>query len=226
MTVNLEPSWLNILKDEFNKDYMIELKYFLQEESRCGHLIYPSPSQIFNAFWKTPFDKVKVVILGQDPYHGPHQAHGLSFSVQKGIKFPPSLHNIFKELTTDVPLFTVPTSGDLTQWADQGVFLLNSTLTVRAATPGGHQNKGWEIFTDKVIQALSQKKQGLVFLLWGKYAQAKAQLINEDKHLILMAAHPSPFSVHRGFYGCRHFSMTNKFLMAHGEHPINWHLIA
>ncbi|MGV8878884.1 MAG: uracil-DNA glycosylase [Sphingobacteriaceae bacterium] len=224
MAVNLEPSWLKILKDEFDKDYMIELKDFLKQESNSGYLVYPNYSQIFNAFWKTPFDKIKVVLIGQDPYHGPHQAHGLSFSVQKGIRFPPSLQNIFKELASDIPGFALPSSGDLTQWAEQGVFLLNSTLTVRAATPGAHQNKGWEIFTDQVIHELSQKRQGLVFLLWGKYAQAKAGLIDGDKHLILMAAHPSPFSVYRGFYGCRHFSITNRFLSDHGAVPINWQL--
>lgn len=224
MAIDLEPSWLEFLKDEFNKNYMLQLKEFLKQEKQAVHPIYPKNSDLFNAFWRTPFPTVKVVILGQDPYHGPNQAHGLSFSVQKGISLPPSLKNIFKELKSDIPFFDVPASGDLTPWSEQGVFLLNATLTVRAGLPGSHQKKGWEIFTDQVIREISQRKEGVVFLLWGRSAQAKSELIDGTKHHILMAAHPSPFSAHHGFFGCRHFSKTNEILAATAKPPINWQL--
>src|SRR6202000_2584885 len=182
MAIELEPSWLQVLSDEFDKDYMIQLKKFLKDEKETGRKIYPKGSDIFNAFNKTPFDKLKVVILGQDPYHGEHQAHGLSFSVQKGIAPPPSLKNIYKELATDITGFKIPSHGELTEWAAQGVMLLNATLTVQAGTPGSHQKKGWEEFTDKVIKTISDKKEGIVFILWGSYAQAKAELIDQKKH--------------------------------------------
>lgn len=224
MTATLEQSWLKVLEKEFEQDYMKSLKTFLLSEKHNGHTIYPKNADIFNAFKHTPFDKVKVVILGQDPYHGPNQAHGLSFSVQKGIKPPPSLKNIFKELATDLQDFQTPAHGDLTQWADQGVLLLNATLTVRAQEPGSHQGKGWEIFTDRVITELSSQKKGIVFLLWGKYAQDKSLLIDASRHTLLKAAHPSPFSAHRGFLGCRHFSLANQKLQEQGIAPIDWRL--
>ncbi|MEO8885266.1 MAG: uracil-DNA glycosylase [Mucilaginibacter sp.] len=223
MAIELEPSWLKVLGNEFDKDYMLKLKQFLKEEKDAGHKIYPSGSNIFNAFNTTPFDKVKVVIIGQDPYHGPNQAHGLSFSVQKGVQVPPSLQNIYKELATDIPGFTIPKTGDLTQWAEQGVLLLNATLTVRAATAGSHQKKGWEKFTDTVIKTISDKKEGVVFILWGNYAQSKSELIDGSKHLIIKSTHPSPLAVSRGgFFGSRPFSKTNEYLKQHGEKPIDW----
>jgi len=206
MAIELEPSWLEVLGNEFDKDYMIGLKQFLKEEKEAGYKIYPKGSDIFNAFWKTPFKDLKVVILGQDPYHGANQAHGLSFSVQKGINPPPSLKNIYKELQNDITGFTIPATGDLTEWAEQGVMLLNATLTVRAGSPGSHQKKGWEIFTDTVISKISEKKEGVIFLLWGKFAQNKSELIDAKKHHILKAAHPSPYSADSGFFGCKHFS--------------------
>ena len=222
MTLKLEESWKEILHPEFEKEYMKRLKTFLQEEQAKGHILYPPSMLIFNAFEHTPFDKVKVVLLGQDPYHGPKQAHGLSFSVQKGVQYPPSLQNIFKELLVDIEDFKYPTSGDLTNWADQGVLLLNATLTVEANKAGSHQKKGWEQFTDKVIEELSNKKTGLIFLLWGKYAQAKGELIDSTKHFVLKAPHPSPFSAHSGFFGCEHFSKTNELLQKQNLNPINW----
>jgi len=184
MALNFEPSWLEVLQEEFDKDYIKKLRQFLKEEQNAGHRTYPKNADIFNAFWKTPFDKLKVLILGQDPYHGPNQAHGLSFSVQKGITSPPSLKNIYKELATDIPGFVIPNHGELTEWAEQGVMLLNATLTVRAGTPGSHQKKGWEEFTDHVIKTISDKKEGIIFILWGAYAQAKAELIDKSKHLL------------------------------------------
>lgn len=217
---NIEESWKNLLWDEFQKDYFSELKTFLIEE-REKYTVYPPGSKIFNAFSHTPFNKVKVVILGQDPYHGKGQAHGLCFSVPEGIPPPPSLVNIFKEVHEDTG-FPVPGNGNLERWADQGVFLLNATLTVRAGQAGSHQNRGWEIFTDAVIKSLSDQQEHLVFLLWGKYAQAKESLIDSSKHLILKAAHPSPFSAYNGFFGCRHFSMANNYLETHGFEPIRW----
>ncbi len=225
MAIELDPSWLEVLSDEFEKDYMLKLKQFLKEEKESGQKIYPKGSDIFNAFNKTPFDKVKVVILGQDPYHGPNQAHGLSFSVQKGVQTPPSLQNIYKELATDIPGFKIPSTGDLTKWAEQGVLLLNATLTVRAATAGSHQKKGWEKFTDTVIKTISDKKNGVVFILWGNYAQSKADLIDGNKHLIIKSTHPSPLAVSRGgFFGSKPFSKTNDYLKKQGEKPIDWQI--
>lgn len=222
MTLKLEESWKELLYPEFEKDYMKTLRESLQKEQLNGQVLYPPNALIFNAFEHTPFKKVKVVILGQDPYHGSGQAHGLSFSVQKGTPFPPSLQNIFKELMTDIPGFKYPANGDLTSWADQGVLLLNATLTVQANKPGSHQKMGWERFTDKVIEELSKGKSGIVFLLWGKYAQAKGDLIDASKHFILKAPHPSPFSAYNGFFGCKHFSKTNEMLEKQELMPINW----
>lgn len=224
MAVEMEASWLKILRDEFEKDYMIKLKEFLKEEKEAGHKVYPKGSDIFNAFNHTSFDNLKAVILGQDPYHGANQAFGLSFAVQKGITVPPSLKNIYKELQTDIPGFNIPNHGDLTKWADQGVLLLNATLTVQAGKPGSHQKKGWEIFTDTVIRKISEEKEGVVFLLWGKFAQAKSELIDDQKHYILKAAHPSPYSADNGFFGCKHFSKTNDLLKSQGKEPIDWQI--
>jgi uracil-DNA glycosylase len=226
MAGELEPSWKKALDEEFQKPYMVELKNFLKQEKEAGHTIYPKNADIFNAFNITPFDDVKVVIIGQDPYHGPNQAHGLSFSVQKGIPAPPSLRNIYKELSTDIPGFTIPQTGDLTKWAQQGVLLLNATLTVRSATAGSHQKKGWEKFTDAAIKKLSDEKKGLVFILWGAYAQSKSVLINEhNNHLIIKSTHPSPLAVsHGGFFGSKPFSKTNEFLAKQGKEPIDWQL--
>ncbi|MXV50211.1 uracil-DNA glycosylase [Pedobacter sp. HMF7647] len=222
MASQLEESWKKVLDQEFEKDYMLKLKLFLQNEKAEGKTIYPPNNLIFNAFNHTPFDKVKVVIIGQDPYHGKNQAHGLSFSVQKGVTIPPSLRSIYKELSEDITDFKQPKSGDLTKWADQGVLLLNATLTVNAGEPGSHQKKGWEEFTDEAIKQLSEKREGIVFLLWGKFAQSKAELIDEKKHYILKAAHPSPYSASFGFFGCKHFSKTNKILQENGKEPIDW----
>ncbi|MVN89537.1 uracil-DNA glycosylase [Mucilaginibacter aquatilis] len=222
MAIDLEPSWLKVLHNEFEKDYMRKLKDFLKHEKEAGHKVYPKGSDIFNAFNHTTFDNLKVVILGQDPYHGPNQAMGLSFAVHRGIPVPRSLNNIYKELQTDVPGFTIPQHGDLTKWADQGVLLLNATLTVQAGIAGSHQKKGWEIFTDTVIRKISDEKEGIVFLLWGRFAQAKAELIDESKHHILKAAHPSPFSADNGFFGCHHFSKTNEILKKEGKKEIDW----
>ncbi|SMD17472.1 uracil-DNA glycosylase [Pedobacter nyackensis] len=224
MSVTIEESWLKVLNEEFKKPYMVALKAFLLEEEQKGHTIYPESADIFNALNHIPFDQVKVVILGQDPYHGTGQAHGLSFSVQKGIKVPPSLRNIYKELATDIPGFSIPAHGNLTQWANQGVLLLNATLTVRANEAGSHQKKGWETFTDKVITELSKKRSGLIFLLWGKYAQNKAALIDQTKHTIIAAAHPSPLSAYNGFLGSGPFSRTNAKLIEQGQSPINWQI--
>lgn len=224
MAVDLEPGWFEVLKDEFEKPYMKSLKSFLQQEKQAGFTIFPKGSDIFNAFKHTPFEKVKVVILGQDPYHGVGQAHGLSFSVQKGIVPPPSLKNIYKELAHEFPDFKIPNHGELTSWADQGVLLLNATLTVRAHTAGSHQNKGWEQFTDKVITELSTKRSGLVFILWGNYAKQKESLIDQSKHFIIKSAHPSPFSAYNGFFGSKPFSKTNEILKKEGIAPINWQI--
>jgi uracil-DNA glycosylase len=224
MAGTLEPGWLAALNDELEKPYMKALKSFLLEEKQKGFVIYPKNTDIFNAFNHTPFEKVKVVILGQDPYHGDGQAHGLSFSVQKGIPIPPSLKNIYKELAAEFKDFNIPTHGDLTSWADQGVLLLNATLTVRAREAGSHQNRGWEKFTDHVITTLSEHKKGIVFLLWGRYAQQKEALIDTKKHFVLKAAHPSPFSAYNGFFGSNHFSKTNEILAKEGEKPINWQI--
>jgi uracil-DNA glycosylase len=224
MAIELEPSWLAVLKDEFDKDYMLRLRTFLKNEKQAGHKVYPKGSNIFNAFQKTPFDDVKVVILGQDPYHGENQAHGLSFSVQKGIGIPPSLRNIYKELSTDIPGFQIPGHGDLTEWAGQGVLLLNASLTVQAGMAGSHQKKGWEEFTDNVIKTISDKKDGVVFILWGAFAQAKAELIDQKKHHIIQSPHPSPFSAERGFFGSKPFSKTNRILEKEGKTPIDWQI--
>lgn len=226
MSAALEPGWLSVLEQEFEKDYMINLKSFLKAEKDADVNIYPKNADIFNALNTTPFDKVKVVILGQDPYHGAGQAHGLSFSVQRGVAVPPSLKNIYKELESDIEGFKAPNHGHLTHWAEQGVLLLNATLTVRASTPGSHQNRGWEIFTDEIIKAISQKLEHVVFLLWGKYAQQKATLIDQKKHYVLTSAHPSPFSAHTGFLGSRPFSKTNQLLIQNNLKPIDWNLPA
>ncbi|MBR1517021.1 MAG: uracil-DNA glycosylase [Bacteroidales bacterium] len=225
MTPKIEASWLEVLRQQFESDYFAQLKAFLVEE-RKQHVCYPPGSQIFAAFDRTPFDKVKVVILGQDPYHEPGQAHGLCFSVPQGIKVPPSLVNIIKEINDDLGLNIPYTKGYLGSWADQGVLLLNATLTVRAHQAGAHQNKGWERFTDAAICALSQQRNGLVFLLWGSYAIQKRSLIDNSKHLILMAPHPSPLSAYRGFFGCHHFSLCNQYLQQEGQSPIRWQSIA
>jgi uracil-DNA glycosylase len=223
MDVKIEPSWKEILKDEFKNPYFLQITEHLKTEKKQGKTIYPAGPLIFNAFEKTPFDQVKVVILGQDPYHGVNQAHGLSFSVQNGVQPPPSLVNIFKELHEDVGI-PIPTHGNLEKWAKQGVLLLNASLTVRAQEPMSHSKIGWEKLTNKVIEKVSDLKEHIVFLLWGRFAQEKAALIDEKKHLILKAAHPSPLSAKNGFFGCRHFSKTNNYLMKHGIDPIDWAL--
>ncbi|MCB0805543.1 MAG: uracil-DNA glycosylase [Bacteroidales bacterium] len=218
----IETSWLKALAGEFGKSYFFDLKKFLVEEKR-KFKIYPPGSEIFAAFNYTPFDRVKVVILGQDPYHGPGQANGLCFSVKDGIRQPPSLQNIFKEMKNDLG-YEIPGSGNLENWARQGVLLLNATLTVRSGEAGSHQGKGWEQFTDSAIAKLSEEKEKLVFILWGKYAQAKQILINPSKHHIIKSPHPSPFSADRGFFGSRPFSKTNTFLREVGLSEIDWHL--
>ena len=220
MDVKIEPSWKQKLAAEFEQPYFQALTTFVRQEYQAT-TVYPPPGEMFNAFAHTPFEAVRVVLLGQDPYHGPNQAHGLCFSVRDGVRPPPSLQNIFKEIQSDVGS-PVPTSGNLERWADQGVFLLNATLTVRAGQAGSHQNKGWETFTDAVIKLLSDEKEHLVFLLWGNYARQKSALIDAKKHLILQAPHPSPFSAHNGFFGCKHFSKTNAYLAEQGFKPIEW----
>jgi len=218
----IHESWYRVLKDEFEKEYFKSLRNFLVEE-KTRYVVYPPGPMIFNAFNTTPLDDVKVVILGQDPYHGPGQAHGLCFSVQKGVQAPPSLVNIFKEISSDLGL-PRPTHGDLTSWAKQGVLLLNATLTVREHQAGSHQRRGWETFTDAAIKAVSDHLSGVVFLLWGNYAQAKVSLIDTTKHHVLKSVHPSPLSASRGFLGCRHFSKTDELLLAQGKLPIDWRL--
>ena len=220
--VAIEESWKQLLKNDFEADYFKSLKEFIIEEKK-QFTIYPPGRLIFSAFDKTPVNKVKVVILGQDPYHGSGQAHGLCFSVQPGIKPPPSLVNIFKELHSDVQI-PIPNHGNLEKWADQGVFLLNATLTVRANNPRSHFNKGWEKFTDSAIQKLSDTKQNLVFMLWGNDAKLKEALIDTSRHLVLKTVHPSPYSANNGFFGCRHFSKANEYLQIHGIAPIDWML--
>lgn len=224
MSVNpkIEQSWHKVLDDQFQAPYFQQLKDFLVEEKK-QYTVFPPGPLIFNAFNLTPFHEVKVVILGQDPYHGEGQAHGLCFSVQDGVPHPKSLINIFKELRDDVG-FTIPQSGNLEKWARQGVFLLNATLTVRAHQAGSHQRKGWETFTDSIIQKLSEQHNGLVFILWGNYARAKATLIDKSKHFILETVHPSPLSAHAGFFGCKHFSKTNEILRNLGKKEIDWQL--
>jgi uracil-DNA glycosylase len=221
MDVKIEASWKEVLEDEFSKPYFLEIISFLKQEKKAGKTIYPPGPLIFNAFNTTPFDKVKVVVIGQDPYHGPGQAHGLSFSVPNGIAQPPSLVNIFKELKQDLGI-QIPSHGNLTHWAEQGVMLLNASLTVRANEPMSHSKIGWAEFTDSVIKKISSQKKDIVFLLWGKFAQEKQSLIDANKHLILKAAHPSPFSANVGFFGCKHFSKTNDYLIKHHIKPIDW----
>ena len=220
MDVKIEPSWKEALKDEFGKDYFGKLTDFVKTEYSSKQ-IFPAGSQIFNAFDQCPFDKVKVVIIGQDPYHGPGQAHGLCFSVNDGVAFPPSLLNIFKEIERDLSI-PYPQSGNLTRWAQQGVLLLNATLTVEAHKAGSHQGKGWETFTDAAIRKLATEKQNIVFMLWGSYAQQKGAMIDASKHLVLKSVHPSPLSAYRGFIGCGHFSQANQFLEAKGLDKIHW----
>ncbi len=218
----IESSWKELLMSEFQSEYFLKLKAFLSEEKR-SHTIYPAGKNIFAAFDFVPVEKVKVVILGQDPYHGVGQAHGLSFSVPEGIKIPPSLQNIYKELKSDLNI-DAPNSGNLEKWAKQGVFLLNATLTVRANEAGSHQKRGWEQFTDKVIQSISQNRENVVFILWGNYAQAKEKLIDTQKHYIIKSAHPSPLSAYNGFWGSKPFSKTNSYLESKGIKAINWDL--
>ena len=221
MDVKIENSWKEVLQDEFKKDYFLQIINHLRTEKLTGEIIYPKGSLIFNAFNTTPFDKVKVVILGQDPYHNPNQAMGLSFSVPDEMALPPSLKNIYKELKKDIGM-EIPESGNLTKWALQGVLLLNSVLTVRENEPASHSKIGWTIFTDAVIKHISEQKENVVFLLWGKYAQEKQVLIDETKHFVLKAAHPSPFSADKGFFGTNHFSRTNELLIKNGLDPIDW----
>lgn len=220
---HIEESWKNHMKDEFSKPYFGELKKFLVEEKKQGFNIYPPGREIFSAFNHTPFEKVKVVIMGQDPYHGRGQANGLCFSVSPGIKPPPSLVNIFKELQDDLGI-QIPSHGNLEKWAGQGVLLLNASLTVRANTPNSHSGKGWENFTDAVIRKVSDELSGIVFLLWGKFAHSKEVLVDTAKHFVLKAAHPSPYSASSGFFGCKHFSKTNDILQQQGKIPVNWSL--
>ncbi|WP_342451880.1 uracil-DNA glycosylase [Frateuria flava] len=221
--VRLEPSWKAHLGDYLERPEMRELAEFLRAQKRAGKVLYPPRPEIFNAFAHTPFDKVRVVILGQDPYHGPGQAHGLCFSVRPGVPVPPSLNNIFAEIERDLGI-PRPGHGCLTSWADQGVLLLNSVLTVEQGRAGAHQNKGWEGFTDAAIEALNREREGLVFLLWGAYAQRKGRLVDPRRHLVLSSVHPSPLSAHRGFIGNGHFSAANRYLEGHGQPPIDWSL--
>ena len=223
MDVAIDAGWKEVLKAEFNKPYFEQITIFLKTEKAAGKIIYPPGNLIFNAFNTTPFEQVKVVLLGQDPYHGKGQAHGLSFSVPDGVMPPPSLVNIFKELHNDIGM-AIPKSGNLTPWAHQGVLLLNASLTVRAGEPASHAKIGWTTFTDAVIKKISDERQNVVFLLWGKYAQEKQALIDTTRHLALKAAHPSPFSVEKGFFGCRHFSKTNEYLVQHQKDPVDWKL--
>ena len=220
MVVKIEESWQKVLQSEFEKDYFKNLISFVKQEYNSQQ-VYPPGKQIFHAFEECPFDKVEVVILGQDPYHGPGQANGLAFSVAEGVRTPPSLKNIFKEIKDDLGK-EIPTSGNLERWAEQGVLLLNATLTVRANTAGSHQNKGWETFTDAVIKKISDEKKNVVFMLWGAYAQKKGAIIDDTKHLVLKAAHPSPFAADKGFFGTHHFSKANAYLKAHGKKEIDW----
>lgn len=221
--VALEPGWKRELADEFASGYMADLRAFLLTEKQAGQVVYPRGNDIFNAFNFTPFDQVKVVILGQDPYHGPEQAHGLCFSVRPGIDIPPSLVNIYKEIGSDLGI-PPPRHGHLEHWAKQGVLLLNAVLTVRAHHAASHAGKGWERFTDAAIDRLNRDREHLVFMLWGSYAQKKGAVIDRDRHLVLTAPHPSPLSAHRGFLGCRHFSRANEYLVRHGIAPIDWRL--
>jgi uracil-DNA glycosylase len=220
MNVKIEESWQNVLQDEFEKPYFKNLVAFVKDEYN-SQKVYPPGNQIFNAFKMCPFDQVKVVILGQDPYHGPNQANGLAFSVSDEVRTPPSLINIFKEIKSDLGK-DLPATGNLERWAKQGVLLLNATLTVRAGDAGSHQKKGWEQFTDAVVQKVNDEKEHVVFMLWGAYAQKKGAIIDPQKHLVLQSAHPSPFAADRGFFGNRHFSKANAYLIANGKEPIDW----
>lgn len=220
MDVKIEESWKEVLGTEFEKPYFAQLTEFVRNEYSSG-TVYPPAKLIFNAFDHCPFDKVKVVIIGQDPYHGAGQANGLCFSVNKGIAMPPSLVNIFKEIAADTGK-PIPTDGDLTRWSDQGVLLLNATLTVRAGNAGSHQRRGWEEFTDAAIRILAEKRENLVFILWGSYAQRKGAFIDRNKHLVLTSPHPSPLSAYAGFFGNHHFTLTNDFLVKNGKEPIDW----
>ena len=219
--VQLHESWLSRLQDQFEQDYMQKLRQFLLTRKQHRAVIYPPGNQIFSALDSTPFDKVRVVILGQDPYHGPGQAHGLCFSVKPGVKVPPSLVNIYAEIKSDLGI-APPAHGYLQSWAEQGVLLLNAVLTVERGQAGSHQGKGWEKFTDTIVQLLNEEREGLVFMLWGNYAKRKGSVINRHKHLVLNAPHPSPLSAHQGFFGCRHFSQANDYLKQHGQEPIDW----
>lgn len=219
----LHESWKAVLADEFQQPYFRDLKAFLLKEREAGHVFYPPGPFIFNALNSTPFDEVRVVILGQDPYHGPGQAHGLSFSVPQGVPAPPSLMNIFKELKADLGI-PIPSHGNLEHWAKQGVLLLNATLTVRAGQAASHHNRGWERFTDAIIRTLNDRREGVIFVLWGRSAQEKAKFIDRKRHHVLTAAHPSPLSANNGFFGCRHFSQINRLLEESGKPPIDWSL--
>jgi len=221
--IDLHPSWLTHLETEFQQDYMQALAEFLRAEKAAGQIVYPAGSNIFAALNTTPLDQVRVVVLGQDPYHGPNQAHGLSFSVPEGVQVPPSLKNIYKELNHDLGC-SIPSHGYLMPWAHQGVLLLNSVLTVRQAAAASHQGKGWERFTDAIIQTINTQLSHVVFLLWGSYAQKKGQVIDRSRHLVLQAPHPSPLSAHRGFLGCQHFSQANAYLQKVGKSPIDWQI--
>jgi uracil-DNA glycosylase len=221
--IQLEASWLALLAGEFEQPYMQGLRGFLRAEKQAGKHIYPSGAEFFNAFTHTPLDRVKVVILGQDPYHGEGQAHGLCFSVKPGVAVPPSLKNIYKEIHAELGL-PIPQHGHLTTWADQGVLLLNSVLSVEASRAASHKGKGWETFTDKVIDVVNRERQGVVFMLWGSYAQRKGAFIDGERHCVLKAPHPSPLSAHRGFFGCDHFLMANEYLQGRGDTPIDWSL--
>ncbi|PZQ45357.1 MAG: uracil-DNA glycosylase [Micavibrio aeruginosavorus] len=222
--IKLEKDWLEHLEPEFEKPYMKSLKTFLAAEKDAGKIVYPRGADIFNAMNTTRFDKVEVVIIGQDPYHGEGQAHGLSFSVPKGVRLPPSLQNIYKEIEAEYG-YKMPRTGDLTGWAEQGVLLLNATLTVQASLAGSHQKKGWEEFTDRIIHAINDRREHVVFMLWGSYAQKKGAFIDRKKHLVLESVHPSPLSAHRGFLGCGHFKKANEYLAAHGKSLIDWQKI-
>jgi len=221
--VQLEASWLTRLQDEFALPYMQQLKAFLQSEKAAGKVIYPRGGEIFNAFSHTPLERVRVVILGQDPYHGPGQAHGLCFSVRPGVAPPPSLVNIYKEIEREFG-FAMPSHGCLTSWADQGVLLLNAVLSVERACAASHRGKGWEQFTDRVVEVVNREREHVVFMLWGAYAQRKGSIIDRRRHCVLTAPHPSPLSAHRGFIGCGHFRLANEYLVAHGYEPIDWRL--
>jgi len=221
MSVKIEESWKRILEKEFEEDYFKKLSEFVKEEYKKA-TVYPPPRFIFHAFELTPFDKVKVVILGQDPYHGVNQANGLAFAVNKGVVLPPSLVNIYKEIESDLRVKTKNMAGDLENWANQGVLMLNATLTVRAGQAGSHQNKGWEKFTDTVIKVLSEQKENLVFILWGSYAQKKGAVIDESKHMVIRSVHPSPLSAFGGFFGSKPFSQANAYLIFSGKEPIEW----